>query len=168
MDVLRYPIGPFELPSAITDADVAGWIEDIASLAERLRAALKDRSAEWLERAYRPDGWTVRQVVHHIADSQLNGYIRMRMALTEDRPTIKLYAEGPWAELADQAVDIDASVRLVEALNERWVHLMRNLSESERARPLNNPEVGEQTVGQLIALYAWHGNHHLAHIWLAD
>jgi uncharacterized damage-inducible protein DinB len=163
---LRYPIGPF---TPITPADPderARLVDEIAALPERLAEALTGASETDLERTYRDGGWTVRQVVHHVADSHLNAYTRFKLALTEDDPTIKPYDEGRWAELADVgATPIGVSLALLVALHQRWVVLLRSLTGDELARTYRHPEHGRVfTLDETLALYAWHGRHHTAHV----
>lgn len=158
----RYPIGKFEWPGG---QGRENWIEEIAALPRRLRAAVEDLSAEQLDTPYRPGGWTVRQVVHHLADSHLNGYARFRWALTEHEPEVKTYDEAAWAELADaRSSDADISLRLIEALHARWALLLRSLSPADFARAFRHPEHGAWPLERNLALYAWHGRHHTAQI----
>jgi uncharacterized damage-inducible protein DinB len=162
---LRYPLGKFEPPRTITEELRRGWVEDIAGTPSRLRAAVEGLSAAELETAYRPGGWTVRQVVHHLPDSHLNAYARFRLALTEDEPTIKTYFEDRWAELPDsRTAPIDVSIDLLDALHRRWTLMLKALSVSEWDRRFRHPELGPLTLSTTLALYAWHGRHHVAHI----
>lgn len=130
----------------------------------RLRAAVEGLTEAQLDTPYRPGGWTVRQVVHHVPDSHLNAYIRMKLALTEDGPTIKPYDENLWAELSDSRMPVDASLSLMDALHRRWVTVLRSLQPADFARTFLHPEAGVVSLDRLIALYAWHGRHHVAHI----
>lgn len=165
VEELRYPIGRFAPPATISAAQVTAWIDDIERLPADLRAAVEVLSAEQLDTPYRPGGWTVRQVVHHLPDSHLNSLIRFKWALTEEQPAIKTYHEDRWAELADyRVVPIEVSLALLDALHERWVALLRSLGPAELARELQHPEWGTVRLDVLIALYAWHGRHHLAHV----
>lgn len=132
-----------------------------------LAAALGSASDAALESRYREGGWTVRQVVHHLADSHINAYVRMRLTLTEDHPTIKTYEEARWAELGDTALAPQVSLRLLEPLHQRWVALLRSVSAADFARTLNHPEHGPMRLDQLLAMYAWHGEHHVAHVRIA-
>ncbi len=162
---LRYPIGPYRPPKEITQATRAEWIREIEILPEDLRRAVSDLSDAQLNTPYRPDGWTVRQVVHHFADSHLNSYSRFRWALTEGVPTIKTYNEADWAELADaKTAPVQLSLALLEGLHARWALLLRSLSDAEYARKMRHPEWGEIRVDWLLGQYAWHCRHHLAHI----
>lgn len=163
---LRYPIGRFQFPGEVTQEQRAGWIADVEQLSLKLRQALEGLSAEQIETPYRPGGWTVRQVVHHLPDSHLNAYVRVKLALTEEAPTIKPYEEARWAELEDTRVlPLEVSLRLLEALHERWVALLRSLSAEDYRRGYRHPEHGRVlTLEEGLALYAWHGKHHVAQI----
>lgn len=162
---LRYPIGQFSWSGSNTPEQRARFIDDIAATPERMRRAVAGLTEAQLETPYRDGGWTVRQVVHHVPDSHLNSYIRFKFALTENEPTIMAYDEARWAELVDaKSHGIEASLRLLEGLHERWVVLLRALSEADVKRRFRHPELGVVTVDQYIALYAWHGKHHVAHV----
>jgi uncharacterized damage-inducible protein DinB len=162
---LRYPVGKFEWKGSLTDAERNRLIRQIAETPARLREAVKGLTPEQLDTPYRPGGWTVRQVVHHLPDSHLNSYIRFKLALTEDNPIIKPYDEAAWAELADaKNTPVETSLILLEALHERWVRLMRSMSLSDFVRPLKHPELGELNLDRMVGIYAWHGRHHVAHI----
>ena len=164
-DDLRYPIGKPEKPATVTDAHRRQWIGEIAAAPSLLRAAVGGLSDEQLDTPYRPGGWTVRQVIHHVPDSHLNAYIRFRWALTEDDPLIKAYNEKDWAELPDaRTAPVEVSLALLDAVHARWMALLTTLSASDGARTLQHPEYGPMTVDDLLALYAWHGRHHAAHI----
>ena len=161
----RFPIGPFARPGKVTSAQRVALIERIASLPTRLRAAVAGLTETQLDTPYRVDGWTLRQVVHHVADSHMNAFIRTKLGVTEDRPTIKPYAEAAWAELPDsRGMPIGGSLELLAGLHQRWVVLLRGLPEAAFARTILHPESGELSIDVLVALYAWHGDHHLAHI----
>ncbi len=165
MEDLRYPIGKFQWSRQPAPADRSGAIEDLDELPARLRTALTNLSEEQIDTPYRPDGWTVRQVVHHIADSHLNACIRFRLALTESEPLIKTYDEKAWAGLIDaRTAAVECSLKLIEGLHERWVVLMRSMSTEDFARRFNHPERGVVDLDWLLQLYAWHGRHHVAHI----
>ena len=165
MTDLRYPIGPFKFEGNATDGERRRFIDDIEETPARLRAAVEGFSTEQLETPYRPEGWTVRQVVHHLPDSHLNSYIRFRLALTEDEPTIKPYDETQWAELEDaRKAPIDLSLTLLESLHRRWVMLLRSLTAADLARTFKHPELGVVSLERNLALYSWHGRHHVAHI----
>jgi uncharacterized damage-inducible protein DinB len=163
---LRYPIGPFAWGGAATADERRSRIAQIARTPAELRAAVAGLSAAQLDTPYRPGGWTARQVVHHVPDSHLNAVTRFKLALTESNPTIRPYDEARWAELGDVAgTPIEVSLRLLDALHERWVVLLRSLQPADFARTLVHPERNAtMTVDELLALYAWHGAHHTAHI----
>ena len=164
-DDLRYPIGKFSPPPVSSVEQRRDWIARIDSLPTDLQAATRALSAKQLDTPYRPGGWTMRQVVHHIADSHMNAVVRFRLALTEDAPVIKPYREDFWAELPDaKTEDVTVSLALLEALHRRWTALLRQMTESQFERTYRHPEVGEMKLFQVLALYAWHSNHHLAHI----
>jgi uncharacterized damage-inducible protein DinB len=162
---LRYPLGPFKLEGTPTEGDIRRAIDEIAEAPARLRAAVEDLSAEQLDTPYRPDGWTVRQVVHHVPDSHLHSYSRFKLALTEDEPTIKPYHEDRWAELEDsRATPIEVSLALLESLHNRWVVLLNSLDPADFQRTFRHPEIGVVTLAQNACLYAWHGRHHTAQV----
>ena len=164
MDV-RYPIGKFKWSGSQTAAERNHRIDEIAAAPGRMRKAIEGLNAEQFETPYRDGGWTVRQVVHHVPDSHLNSYIRFKLALTENEPTIKPYDEAKWAELIDaRMAPTEASLQLLEALHDRWTLLLRSLSANDAQRRFHHPELGVVTIDQYIALYAWHGAHHAAHI----
>ena len=164
IDLLRYPVGHFKAPSSNDPATRAQWIEELRELPERLRAAVAGLSDAQLDAPYREGGWTVRQVVHHVADSHMNSYVRFKLALTEDNPTIKPYDEAAWAKLADSRLAIGPSLDLVASLHARWVGLLEGMSEADFEKTFNHPERGKQNLGTTVALYAWHSRHHVAHI----
>lgn len=162
---LRYPVGTFSFPDTFSAGDRLTFVGRIAETPAKLRAAIGGMSDEQLDTPYRPGGWTVRQVVHHFADSHLNSYVRFRLALTEDEPTIKPYREDQWAELPDARTGpVEVSLRLLECLHARWVALLRSLTDAEWKRTFRHPELGLISLEQNAALYAWHGRHHVAHI----
>jgi uncharacterized damage-inducible protein DinB len=161
----RYPIGKFEMPEKITPDLRTEAIRDIAAVPEKMRAAVKGLNDAQLDTPYREGGWTVRQVVHHVADSHMNAYIRWRLALTEKEPTIKPYEESAWAKLEDAAhAPAEVSLRLLESLHDRWVRLLRSVKTEEFARTLVHPDFGVKTADWLLFLYSWHGKHHTGHI----
>jgi uncharacterized damage-inducible protein DinB len=164
VDDLRYPIGHFKpaLPGTAGDRDA--HIDTLRLLPERLNAAVSGLNQNQLDTPYREGGWTVRQLVHHVADSHANSYIRFKLALTEDWPTIKPYDEAAWANLADSRIPIDISLALILALHARWVSLLESLSDSDFERGFNHPERGRQNLSTALALYDWHSRHHTAHI----
>jgi uncharacterized damage-inducible protein DinB len=161
---LRYPIGRFRKVTSLTDAERRESIEAIAAAPARLRAAVQGLTEEQLDTPYRPGGWTVRQVVHHVADSHMNAYIRFKWTLTEDNPTIRTYQQGQWAELPDSFGPVAGSLTMLEALHDRWVRLLRAMKPADFARPFNHPENGPMTLDSLLVLYDWHGRHHTAHV----
>ncbi|MEX0769649.1 MAG: bacillithiol transferase BstA [Balneolaceae bacterium] len=162
---LRYPIGKFSFEGSLTPAEREEAIDQIENVPAGLREAVKGLSDKQLDTPYRPEGWTLRQVVHHLPDSHMNAYIRFRLGLTEEEPTIKPYYEDRWAELTDaRSADIDISLNLLESLHQRWVLLLRSMSEEDCMRKVNHPEQGIVPLDKFISLYAWHGRHHIAHI----
>src|SRR5216684_2529580 len=165
MTDLRYPIGKFSYEGPPTPPQIQELLHHIEQAPSRLRAAVTGLSEQQLETPYRPGGWTVRQVVHHVPDSHLNAYTRFKLALTEDEPTIKPYDEARWAELADvRTAPLGVSFRLLEALHQRWVLLLRSLRPEDYRRTLRHPERGVMSFDQTLCYYAWHGRHHVAHI----
>lgn len=164
MEDLRYPIGDFSFPASTTAEQRAEWIADIEKAPALLRAAVAGLTREQLTTPYRPGGWTVHQVVHHIPDSHLNSFVRFKLALTEDNPTIKAYDEARWAQLADYEGDHEASLILLESLHERWVRLLRSMTDADYKRAFQHPERGPVRLDQNLGLYSWHGRHHVAHI----
>ncbi len=164
----RFPIGEFKRPDRLAPEDRAAAISRIEAMPATLRAALSGMSDVQLDSTYREGSWTLRQVVHHLADSHVNSYARFRLALTEDHPTIKPYDEGKWAELEDaRAMPVEVSLTLLDSLHARWVRMLRSLEPSDFARTVHHPESGTMSIDQLLAMYAWHGDHHIAHINLA-
>jgi uncharacterized damage-inducible protein DinB len=168
-DELRFPVGPFHFDGRSTHEARESRIGEIAALPDRLRAAVDGLTPAQWETPYRSGGWTVRQLVHHLADSHMNALIRFKLALTEDEPTIKPYDEAAWAELADaREVPPDTSLTLLEALHRRWTAVLRAMAPDDFARTLRHPEHGRVfTLDEMLATYAWHGRHHLAHVGLA-
>lgn len=162
---LRYPIGRFQPRTGLTASEVGALIDDLARLPGDLRRAVATLSEQQLDTPYRPRGWTVRQVVHHLPDSHLNSYVRFKLALTEEAPTIRPYDEAAWAELPDgRGADVEGSLLLLEAVHRRWVSLLRALEPAEFTRTFRHPEAGVVTLERALQLYAWHGRHHLAHV----
>jgi hypothetical protein len=162
---LRYPIGKFAFPDQVTTQERDKFVEQIAEAPAQMKAAVAGLSDEHLDIPYRPGGWTIRQVVHHVPDSHLNSYIRFRWALTEDAPVIKAYHEDRWAELSDaRTAPVETSLLLLESLHGRWVTLLGSLTDDEWKRTFRHPELGPVSLQQNAALYAWHGQHHVAHI----
>jgi uncharacterized damage-inducible protein DinB len=161
---LRYPVGRFERPTSVSASDRDRFIDEIESLPARFRAAVGTLSEEQLDTPYREGGWTVRQLAHHVPDSHLNAYVRFKLALTEDTPVIKTYAEARWAELPDARGPVDMSLDLLQTLHRRWVTLLRAMDEKDWARAFRHPEWGSIRLDTTLALYAWHSRHHLAHV----
>jgi DinB superfamily len=162
---LRYPVGRYKAPADIKQEQRAGWIDELEALAARLRDVIKGLDDSQLDTPYRPGGWTVRQVVHHYPDSHLNSYTRFRLALTEENPTIKPYEEAVWAELPDaKSGPVEMSLTLLTALHQRWVMLLRSLSEEQFKRTFRHPELGEIALDWTLGLYAWYCRHHVAQI----
>jgi hypothetical protein len=162
----RYPVGKFKPPAAPHTSDERrALVEQIAATPARMRAAATGLSESQLETPYRDGGWTVRQVVHHVPDSHMNAYTRVKLALTENEPTIKPYDEAAWAKLNDvRDTPIETSLVLLETLHERWDKILSAMTDADFARTLLHPDHGVITLDWLIALYAWHGRHHVAHI----
>ncbi len=161
---LRYPIGEYDKNIEITPELKKKFLNDTAELPRHVRDAVEGLSDEQLDTPYRPKGWTIRQVVHHIPDSHLNSYIRFKWALTEDAPVIKPYFEERWAELGDSRMPIENSLQMLETLHFRWIELLKSLSDEDFAKTLIHPDTGEWNLLQVLALYSWHGRHHTAHI----
>jgi len=160
----RYPVGRFTAPSTISPDERTDAIATLAELPEQLRNAVDGLSFAQLSTPYREGGWTLRQVVHHVADSHMNALIRVKLALTEDWPTIKPYDEKAWAMLHDVAAPVEWSLELIESLHARWVMLLQSLTEAQWQRGYDHPEGGRMTVEMATLLYAWHSRHHVAHI----
>ncbi|WP_310829598.1 YfiT family bacillithiol transferase [Paenibacillus pedocola] len=160
----KYPIGTFQFDGEITNKVTSVWINEIEDLPGLLRDAVKDLDNEQLDTVYRSGGWTVRQVIHHLADSHMNAFIRFKLALTEESPIIKPYDEKKWAELSDSKLPVDTSLLLLETLHKRWTNLLRGLTPADMKKTFIHPESGEVSIGKNIGIYAWHGKHHLAHI----
>ena len=165
MTDLRYPIGKFTFDGPTTPEQRQELLSQIAQAPSRLRAAVKGLSEQQLDTPYRPEGWTVRQVAHHVPDSHLNAYVRFKLALTEEDPTIKPYDEDRWARLADtRDTPVEVSLALLDSLHDRWVRLLRSLQPEDWKRTFRHPELGLVSLEKNLALYAWHGRHHVAHI----
>lgn len=161
----RYPVGKYERRETLSPEERAAHIEAIAATPRKMRDAVAGLTAQQIETPYREGGWTLRQVVHHVPDSHLNSYVRFKLALTEETPTIRPYDEAAWAELADSRdTPIETSLMLLESLHDRWVRLLRSMSEADFARTLKHPESGTMSLDTMVSLYAWHGRHHVAHI----
>ncbi len=168
MDIekLKYPVGKFQMPKEMTPALRQNYLDDLATLPEKLEATISSLNDSQLDTPYRPGGWTVRQVVHHFADSHINAFCRIKLVLTEESPTIKPYHEGLWAEMSDYAsMPVSQSISILHGLHKRMVHILSNLNEAELEKYYVHPEYGKTfTLDTVIALYGWHCNHHLAHI----
>ena len=161
----RYPVGKFEKPEGYTDASRRAAIDEIAALPANLRKAVTGLTDTQLDTPYREGGWTVRQVVHHLADSHVNAYIRMRFTITEDKPTVKPYDENIWANLPDaKSGPVAHSLSILDGLHARWAALLRSRTAEEFNRAFVHPQYGERTLDWNVALYAWHSRHHAAHI----
>jgi DinB superfamily len=162
---LRYPVGEFVFSGTQSPDERVVLIDQIAATPEWMRAAVHGLTQEQLDTPYRPDGWTVRQVVHHVSESHMNGYIRFKLAITEDQPTIKPYFEDRWAQLPDAlGSPIEPSLDLLDPLHRRWVWFLRSLKSEDFDRTFQHPELGIVSLKKNLALYAWHGRHHVAHI----
>lgn len=166
LETLKYPLGRFAAPAEITAETRGAWIAEIAALPGKVRDAVSGLSDAQLDTPYRDGGWTVRQVVHHLPDSHMNSFMRFKLALTEENPTIKPYDEAQWAELPDSVgMPIEPSLLLLQSLHERWVALLAGMSEADFARCFVHPESGRSTaLDRNLGIYAWHGRHHLAQI----
>lgn len=166
MNNLSFPIGEFQAPDSIDSTQIKIWIDEIEALPEQMAAAVTGMSEEQLDTPYRPEGWTVRQVIHHVPDSHIGSYCRFHWALTEDNPIIKAYDEKAFAELSyHNALPIETSLTLLKAIHARWVVLLRNMTTEELEKTFLHPETKEVNVlKNVIGMYAWHGKHHLEHI----
>jgi uncharacterized damage-inducible protein DinB len=161
----RYPIGKFSYSGPPTAEEKRKFLDDIEQAPAQLRAAVASLSEQQLDTPYRDGGWTVRQVVHHVPDSHMNSYMRFKLALTEDNPTIKPYMEDLWAELPEaKSAPVEVSLSLLEDLHRRWMLLLRNLKPEDWKRTFRHPELGSVDLEKNLALYAWHGKHHVAHV----
>ena len=164
MTDLRYPIGQFEHAGPVTENDLERWFADLEALPEQMRSAVTGLSDAQLDTPYRPGGWTIRQVVHHMPDSHLNSYIRFKWALTEDEPTIKAYDEARWAELPDSRLPIGPSLMFLDIIHTKLLLLLRNVSREQLERRFVHPASGSTELAWNVGMYAWHGRHHLAQI----
>jgi len=162
---LRFPVGDFKAPASYSDSQRAAMLQDIADLPSKLRAAVAGLNDQQLDTPYRDGGWTVRQTVHHVADSHVNSYIRVRFAATEINPTIMPYPEAVWAELADaKHAPVESSLQILEGLHSRWVTLFQSFKPEDWNRTMFHPERGKLDMNVILALYSWHSKHHVAHI----
>lgn len=165
IDPLQYPVGKFSIPEAYTEEAIKGWINDIKALPAQVRQATDGLTDEQLDTPYRPDGWTIRQVVHHLADSHMNSLIRFKWTLTENAPTIKPYDEKSWALQADYKLPIASSLQMLEGIHVHMTALFENFTEAQWDLYFTHPETGKDiSLKRTLATYAWHGKHHLAHI----
>jgi len=165
VDPLKYPIGKFAPPASYTEQDMLKWIDEIKNLPGKLRQAVMALNETQLDTPYRPGGWTIRQTVHHIADSHANALIRFKLALTEENPTIKPYDEAAWALLPDSKLQMEPSLRMLEGIHLRWVAILQSMDDKQWDRTFVHPESGATIpLRRTLGLYAWHGKHHLAHI----
>ncbi len=164
MDDLRYPVGRFKASGSYTPSDRVAHIEILRTLPAHLFSAVSGLDDSQLDTPYREDGWTIRQVVHHVADSHLNSYVRCKLALTECEPTVKPYDEAAWAVLPDTGMPVEVSLALTSALHQRWVALFESMTESDYRKRFLHPERGAEDLDTTLALYAWHSLHHTAHI----
>ena len=161
---LRFPLGKFDKNFDVTPALRKDSIQTILQLPKNLEKAILDLSEEQLDAPYRTEAWTVRTIVHHGAVSHLNAYTRFKLALTEDTPTIRPYAEDRWAELSDSQLPVDVSLKIIEGIHARWTTLLESMSDEDFQKKLNHPESGVWTLEKMLALYEWHSRHHTAHI----
>lgn len=161
---LSYPIGKFDPLSPVSPAMRNPAIDAIAALPARIRTAIEGLTEAQLDLPYRPGGWTVRQLVHHVADSHMNGYIRTKLALTEDFPTVKTYEQDEWVRLADSRLPLDVSLSIIDGVHTRWSAVWRSMAADQFSRAFKHPEVGTLTLDGHLQLYAWHSRHHVAHI----
>jgi hypothetical protein len=165
MSDLAYPISRFQRPDSLTDAQRRAAIDSIAGTPERFRAAVTGLDQRQLDTPYRPGGWTVRQVIHHVPDSHMNAMTRFKLALTEEHPSVKSYDEAAWANLEDaRSTPVETSLTLLDVLHDRWVRVLRAMRPTDFARTLHHPESGTLSLDQMLALYDWHGRHHTAHV----
>ncbi|HEY4742691.1 MAG TPA: putative metal-dependent hydrolase [Candidatus Acidoferrales bacterium] len=161
----RYPIGKFNSPASVSESDRKLYIDEIEAAPAKLRAAIAGLTPSQFSTPYREGGWTVKQLVHHVPDSHMNAYVRFKLGLTEDEPTIKTYEEALWAKLPDsETVPVETSLVLLDSLHKRWVVLLRSIPASGWSRKIRHPEWGTMALDQVLAQYAWHGKHHVAHI----
>jgi len=161
----KYPIGKFHYDGPMSEAQRQQCLSEVEQAPANLRAAVKGLSESRLDTPYRDGGWTVRQVAHHVPDSHMNAVIRFKLALTEDEPAIKTYKEDLWARLGDvSTTSVETSLCLLECLHQRWMNVMRPMTAEQWTRTLRHPELGVLTLDRMLALYAWHGKHHVAHV----
>jgi len=162
---LRYPVGKCQPAEQLSEQDRQKLLTQVEEAPKKLRAAVAGLSREQLNTPYRDGGWTIQQVAHHLPDSHMNAYMRFKLALTEDNPTIKPYNETRWAELSDsRTTPVETSLTMMDALHERWMNLLRSMKPEDFSRKLTHPEHGTVSLDYMLGLYAWHGRHHVAHI----
>ena len=164
LEQLKYPVGRFTYDPQTTPYKRSIWLTSVEQLPAEMKEAVTGLSDEQLDTPYREGGWTIRQVVHHVADSHMNAYVRVKLALTETSPAIKTYDEKLWAELPDSRLSVEVSLGLLEMLHARWMVLLRTMKEEAYARRWRHPEHGERTLDYLLQLYAWHSRHHVGHV----
>lgn len=165
MDEFKYPIGKLNIDIDLTEEMIANCVAQIEALPDILQKAVEDLTDHQLDAVYRPGGWTLRQVVHHIADANMNGYIRFKLALTEENPVIKPFDETKWADLVDgKTLPVDISITLIKVLHERWTALLKSLSTTDFKREFIHPEMGKLSLERALLIHSWHGNHHVGHI----
>jgi hypothetical protein len=165
LEKLKYPIGNFNYKKDLTESDIKVYINKIEILPSKLKEVVKGLTEEQLCTQYRTGGWTIKQVIHHLPDSHLNAYIRMKLTITEDKPVVKTYEEAKWAELEDaKNAPVEISLNFLEGLHKRWIIFLRSLTPEQMKRRFIHPEHGEQSLDYLISLYSWHCEHHLAQI----
>jgi hypothetical protein len=165
IDALRYPVGPFNPKPGLTAEERGGFIDDLARFPGEFRAAVEGLTESQLDSGYREGGWSARQVAHHVPDSHMQGYVRFKLALTENAPAIKTYHQAAWGETEDsRSAPVESSLALLEALHTRWVFFLRSLTDEDWARTYRHPDLGELSLETTLQLYAWHGKHHLGHV----
>jgi uncharacterized damage-inducible protein DinB len=160
----RYPIGKFSYSGPLSPEQTKQYLKDVEETPARLREAVAGLNNQQLDTPYREGGWTVRQLAHHVPDSHMNAYIRFKLALTEDVPTIKPYIQDRWAQLPDSKAPIDVSLTLLDCVHQRWMMVLHSLGAPDWKRTFNHPEMGPMTLDKTLALYSWHGRHHVAHV----
>jgi uncharacterized damage-inducible protein DinB len=160
----RYPIGKFSYSGPLSSEQTKQFLKDVEETPARLREAVAGLNNQQLDTPYRDGGWTVRQLAHHVPDSHMNAYVRFKLALTEDDPTIKPYMEDRWAQLPDSKAPIDVSLTLLDCVHQRWMMVLRSLGAADWKRTFKHPEMGPMTLEKTLALYSWHGRHHVAHV----
>ncbi|MBM6619455.1 YfiT family bacillithiol transferase [Bacillus suaedaesalsae] len=164
MEVLRYPVGKFQPPTSFHEDRIEQWIQDITNLPVVLRKQLDKTTEQQLDTPYRDGGWTVRQVVHHLADSHMNCFVRFKLALTEYSPIVKTYDEVAWAQMPDSNGDLTPSLQIIDGIHTRWTILLQSMNREDYNKTISHPEIGDITLYQLLSLYSWHSRHHSAHI----